>query len=192
MSKFELYNIVLKDITNEKRIYEFDLDDVYFKKIDSPEVQRGNVQAKVTVQKKASTYKLDFDLNGFVILPCTRCLEDMNQQIHYKESLDVKFGSKFSEENDIVIVPEAEGAINVAWFLYEFIVLNIPVKHVHAPGECDKSMINKLKKHLPSSKGNDEENDDTTLGLDEMEEDGFSTHNQFIDLDFDNLQNIDN
>jgi uncharacterized metal-binding protein YceD (DUF177 family) len=79
----------------------------------------------------------------------------MNQQIHYKESLDVKFGSKFSEENDIVIVPEAEGAINVAWFLYEFIVLNIPVKHVHAPGECDKSMINKLKKHLPSSKGND-------------------------------------
>jgi hypothetical protein len=53
-------------------------------------------------------------------------------------------------------------------------------------------MIKKLKKHLPSSKGNDEENDDTTLGLDEMEEDDFSTHNQFIDLDFDNLQNIDN
>ncbi|HOF98412.1 MAG TPA: DUF177 domain-containing protein [Paludibacteraceae bacterium] len=189
MSKFELYNIVLKDLTNEKRIVEFDLDDAYFQKIDSPEVQQGNVHAKITVQKKTTVYKLDFELNGFITLPCSRCLEDMQQLIHYKESLEVKFGNKFSEENDIVIVPEADGAINVAWFLYEFIVLNIPLKHVHAPGECNKAMITKLKKHISSTK---EYEDETSLELEDTNEDDYFSNNQFIDLEFDNLQNIDN
>ena len=37
--------------------------------------------------------------------------------------------------------------INIAWFLYEFIALNIPMKHVHAPGKCNKGMVGKLSKH---------------------------------------------
>ena len=52
MSKFELYNVVLKDINNETRIIEFELDNTYFKKIDSPEVQKGNVKAKVSIQSE--------------------------------------------------------------------------------------------------------------------------------------------
>ena len=41
MSKFEQYNVVLKDLNDEIQLYEFDLDNVYFKKIDSPEVEKG-------------------------------------------------------------------------------------------------------------------------------------------------------
>ena len=52
MSKFELYNVVLKDISSETRVFEYDLDDAYFKKIDSPEVLKGSIKAKVSVQKK--------------------------------------------------------------------------------------------------------------------------------------------
>ena len=33
-------------------------------------------------------------------------------------------------------IPEEEGEINIAWFLYEFVVLDIPIKHVHEPGKC--------------------------------------------------------
>lgn len=38
----------------------------------------------------------------------------------------------------MVIVPEEDGYINVAWFMYEFIALSIPMKHVHAPGNVIK------------------------------------------------------
>ena len=166
MSKFEQYNIVLKDLPTEVSTIEFILDDVFFKKIDSPEVQRGNVKATVTIRRKNETFELSFDLNGIVLVSCDRCLDDMELPINYKEKLLVKFGKKFSEEDEIVIVPETEGAINVAWFLYEFIILNIPIKHVHASGECNKTMISKLKKHIARNK-NDDEDDNTLFELED-------------------------
>ena len=187
MSKFEQYNIVLKDIDNEIRVVEFDLDVAYFKKIDSPEVQKGNVKAKVSVQKKFSLYELQFALDGTILIPCDRCLDNMEQPIHYKEKLQVKFGNTFSEEDEIVIVPEADGGINVAWFLYEFIVLNIPIKHVHPTGECNKTMVVKLKKHITRQK--DDDDDDNTV-VDFDDDDDFSNDEVQADSRWDGLPNI--
>ena len=189
MSKFEQYNIVLKDILDETRMFEYDLDNSYFKKIDSPEVQIGNVKAKVSVHKKTNTYELKFELNGLIIIPCDRCLDNMEQSIHYKEKLLVKFGENFSEENDIVIVPESEGAINIAWFLYEFIVLNIPLKHVHATGDCNKTMAGKLKKHITRQKGDDDDDESTAFDDDDSDDD-FTTNDSQTDPRWDGLQNI--
>jgi len=189
MSKFEQYNIVLKDIIDETRLYEFDLDNAYFKKIDSPEVQVGNIKAKVSVQKKVSTYELKFEIDGSIIIPCDRCLDNMEQSIHYKEKLLVKFGEKFSEEDEIVIVPESEGAINIAWFLYEFIVLNIPMKHVHATGECNKTMVGKLKKHITRQK-DDVDDDDDSPALEFDDDDDFTSNDIQTDPRWDGLQNI--
>ena len=188
MSKFEQYNVVLKDISNEVRMLEYDLDNVYFKKIDSPEVQKGNVKAKVTVQKKQNIFELQFSLEGSVIIPCDRCLDDMEQPIHYKEKLQVKLGEKFSEEDEIVIVPESDGGINIAWFLYEFIVLNIPIKHVHATGECNKTMVTKLRKHITHQKDDDDE-EGTALVFDD-EDDDFTTDEAQTDPRWDGLKNI--
>ena len=184
MSKFELYNVVLKDLSNESRVYEYFLDDAYFKKIDSPEVQKGHVNAKVTVQKKVNSFELVFTLEGTIMIPCDRCLDDMEQAISYKEKLQVKLGDKFSEEDEVVIIPESEGAINIAWFLYEFIVLNIPLKHVHAPGECNKTMVTKLKRHITRSK----DDDDTDLDIEDDDE--FAMDDNQTDPRWDGLQNI--
>ncbi len=189
MSKFQLYNIVLKEILNETRVYEFDLDNAFFKKIDSPEVQIGNVKAMVSVHKKVNTYELSFVLDGIITIPCDRCLDNMEQPIHYKEKLLVKFGDKFSEEDEIVIVPESEGAINIAWFLYEFIVLKIPMKHVHPTGECNKTMVGKLKKHITRQKSDDDDDDDTSA-LEFDDDDDFTTDEKQTDPRWDGLQNI--
>ena len=57
------------------------------------------------------------------------------------------FGDEFSENetDDSVIVPEKEGTVNVGWFIFEFIVLSIPITHVHPKGDCDEETYNKLK-----------------------------------------------
>jgi uncharacterized metal-binding protein YceD (DUF177 family) len=188
MSKFDQYNVVLKDLNNETRLLEFELDNVYFNKIDSPEVQKGNVSAKVSVQQKQNLYELQFILDGSITIPCDRCLDSMEQPIHYKEKLRVKFGESFSEEDEIVIVPESEGAINIAWFLYEFIVLNIPIKHVHPTGECNKTMVTKLRKHITRRKDDDDE-DGLALVLDD-DDDDFTTEETQTDPRWDGLQNI--
>ncbi|GAB1417164.1 DUF177 domain-containing protein [Paludibacter sp.] len=187
MSKFGLYNIVLKDINDSKaKLFEFNLNDEYFAKIDSPEVKKGDVKAKVSVQKKIATFELSFKLDGFILVPCNRCLDDMEQPIKYEDKIEVKFGKNFSEENEIVIVPESEGSINIAWFMYEFIVLNIPIKHVHLPGECNKNMVDKLKRHITRQKSDDEEG-----GIYDTDDDEESIDmDDSVDPRWESLQNI--
>lgn len=187
MSKFGQYNIVLKDINDEVLTYEFNLNDEYFAKIDSPEVKKGQVGAKVSVKKKIGVYELSFVLDGVIQIPCDRCLDDMNQPIHHEDVLQVKFGASWSEENEIVVVPESEGSINIAWFMYEFIVLNIPIKHVHATGECNKSMVTKLKRHITRQK--DDTDDNSLFEFDDSDDDTIVEDTQ-VDPRWENLQNI--
>ena len=82
----------------------------------------------------------------------------MDISVETQEHLTVKFGDAFSEESDtIVVIPELEGAINLAWFIYEFIVLCVPIRNVHPAGQCSKSMVSKLRKHLIVEKGEGED-----------------------------------
>ena len=139
--------------------YQYQLDDAFFLDLDAPEVQKGQVNVTLKVRKTSGVYQLDFQTEGKVIVICDRCLDEMEQPIETEDRLKVKLGSEYSEVDDMVIVPEEEGYINVAWFIYEFIALSIPMKHVHAPGKCNKDMVSKLSKHLRVS-GDDEDDDD--------------------------------
>ena len=101
-------------------------------------------------------FEMNFQIQGVVLVPCDRCLDDVEIPIDTQNRLVVKFGKEYTEESDeVVVVPEDEGAINLAWFLYEFIALAIPMKHVHAPGKCNKTMSSKLRKHTTRSLDND-------------------------------------
>jgi uncharacterized metal-binding protein YceD (DUF177 family) len=152
MGKFDEFNIKLRDMTANAASYEFKLDNLFFTHIDSPEVQKGKVDVVLKVKKTAQVYELNFHTEGMVIVQCDRCLDEMEQPIVSDDKLKVKFGENYSEEgDDIVIVPESEGAINVAWFIYEFIALAIPMKHIHPAGKCNKDMSGELKKHLVTS-----------------------------------------
>jgi uncharacterized metal-binding protein YceD (DUF177 family) len=189
LGKFDPYKIVLKTLEIGTHSYEYNLDAEYFKKIDSPEVQRGKVTAKVTVENTGSSYEIKFHLEGFVIVLCDRCLDDMEWPITHKSRLIVKFGKEYSEESDeIIVIPEEEGEINLAWFLYEFIALSIPIKHVHAPGKCNKMMSSKLKKHLV--KTSDDEDDDNEIEIDDTVDDIAETDTEQNDPRWDEFKKI--
>ena len=142
--------------------YDFLLDNIFFANIDSPEVQKGKVNVKLTVKRTSRAYELNFQTEGMVWVPCDRCLDDMEQLVSSTDKLMVKFGREYGEEGDVIVVPEEDGDVNVAWFMYEFIALAIPMKHVHAPGKCNKTMTGKLNKHLRTN--SEEEDTDTDFG----------------------------
>ena len=148
--------------------YEFTLDNQFFVDLDGPEVQKGKLTVELNVKKTSGVFLLEFQTEGYVIVPCDRCLDEMELPVSSSDKLKVKLGATFAEEGDIVVVPEEDGYINVSWFMYEFIALNIPMKHVHAPGKCNKGMVGKLSKHLRTSA--DEEDDDIAVELPEAEE----------------------
>ncbi|MDL2305841.1 DUF177 domain-containing protein [Bacteroides sp. OttesenSCG-928-D19] len=152
MGKFDKYRIDLKGMQADHMSMDFLLDNTFFINIDGPEVQKGKVNVKLDVKRTSRAFELSFHTEGIVWVPCDRCLDDMEQPVASTDKLLVKFGREYGEEGDnLIVVPEEEGDINVAWFMYEFVALSVPMKHVHPPGKCNKSMTGKLNKHLRTS-----------------------------------------
>ncbi len=164
MAKFSLYNIPLKNLAPGVHTYEYELDRKFFEAIDGDEIRKGDVNVILNVRRTSSSFELNFDIEGVIKVSCTRCLDDMNLDVDTESRLIVKFGSEYSEESDeIVIIPEVEGEINIAWFLYEFIALTIPIKHVHPKGECNRTVSSKFKKHQAVSADDDEDDSDDII-----------------------------
>lgn len=165
--------------------YEFVLDNLYFAHIDGPEVQKGKVNVVLTVKRTARAFELHFQTEGVVSVSCDRCLDDMDISIASSDKLLVKFGQEYAEEGDnLIVIPESEGGINVAWFMYEFIALALPMKHVHAPGKCNKAVTSKLSKHLKTD-GDDRGSDDDAFDVEDdiaIEETGESIDPRWNEL----------
>ena len=126
MGKFDKYKIDLKGMQSDSVKYEFVLDNLYFAHIDGPEVQKGKVNVELTVKRTSRAFELSFQTDGVVWVPCDRCLDEMEQPVSSSDKLMVKFGHEYAEEGDnLIVIPEEEGEINVAWFMYEFIALSI-------------------------------------------------------------------
>ena len=157
MCNIESFKIDLKALPQGASILEFKLDDSYFKAIDAPDIQRGELSSSLSISRTDDFFELNFHTEGIVHIPCDICLDDMEQSIETDDRLLVRFGEDYSEEDDLVIVAENEGILDVAWFIYEFIALNIPIKHVHAPGKCNPAMIEMLQEHSAARSGEEEE-----------------------------------
>ena len=156
MGRFDKYNIDLKGLKSAILELEFALDNAFFADIDGEEFQKGTVKAFVTVKKNRELFDFSFALKGTVVVPCDRCLDDLEIEVDTENTLRVKLGDDYADDGDIVIVPEQDGDLNIAWYLYEFIVLALPMKRVHAPGKCNHEMTGKLKKHSVVEDDNEE------------------------------------
>lgn len=186
VAKFSLYNIPLRSLSEGKHEFNYELDNKYFALIDdgTADVKKGSLKVTVSLKKTSMTFELNFDINGNVLVPCDRCLDDISMPVETKSKLIVKFGKEYSEESDeIVIIPEEDGEINIAWFLYEFIVLSLPAKRVHPPGTCNKAMSTKLNKHRAKSTDDDSDSDSD----DDIETDDDSS---FSDPRWDSLKDV--
>lgn len=145
MRDLKPFKIDLKALTDQVATYEFKLDDAYFEAIEAPDIQKGNLSVALSIRRMAGSFEFTFHIRGFVIVTCDLCLDEMQQPIDTENKLMAKFGEEYSDDDDLIVVPEHEGVLDISWFIYEFIDLSVPIKHVHAPGKCNAVMTKKLQ-----------------------------------------------
>lgn len=147
------YNIEFKGLKEGIHDFEFEIDDKFFAHFEERLFDSGQVSVKVFLEKRGTFLKLDMAFEGWLELPCGRCLENYRQPVHDKTELFVKFGQspEIGEENVIWLLPE-EHAINMAQTMYEYVTLSIPLRQIHPKNsegkrECNEEMIKKLKQY---------------------------------------------
>ena len=157
MCGLESYKIDLKGVKDETTRLDFDLDDDFFGALDGSQLEHGALHVSVSIRKMAGFFELLFHTEGSVVVTCDRCLDDMDQPIETDNKLMVKLGDTYSEDDDTVTIDENEGMLDLSWFIYEFIMLAIPIKHVHAPGKCNSAMTQKLEELSGAVRSSEEE-----------------------------------
>ena len=158
MCDLECLKVDLKGLKDDETSFVFNLDESYFSALDQAEVKKGSLHVSVSIRKASGFFEILIHEAGTVIIPCDRCLDDMEQPVETDVQLTVRLGDENSEDGDTIVVAEDEGILDLTWIIYESVALAIPIRHVHAPGKCNTAMTEVLEE-LSADRSSDEESD---------------------------------
>ena len=132
-----------------KHQFEYQINNSFFEIFDFNEFEQSNITVQVVLEKKANLLELDFKHKGTVRVPCDLTGEEFDLAIKSTIKLIVRFGETFNNDNEeLLILPFGEFEIDIAQYIYEMIVLAVPLKRVH-PGVKDGTLqseaLEKLK-----------------------------------------------
>lgn len=112
-------------------IHEFDyeLDSSFFKLVNEESELVANFDVHVVFDKRFGMYVLDLELKGHYVHPCDRCLEQIQIPVEDSHRLYIKRGVG-DEEADIVYLEFFDDEINIAKYIYEFVLVSFPLMNV--------------------------------------------------------------
>jgi len=146
LKDFDISFIGLKDGMHQ---FEYEIDNEFFDFFNYDEFYHSKVEVVLSFLKKPTMFELSFKCNGWVDVDCDLTGEQFHQPIATTMNLIVKFGDEYNDENEeLVIIPHADYKINVSQFIYEAIVLAVPIKRIHpgvGDGTLQSEVLDKLR-----------------------------------------------
>ncbi|MBS9773757.1 MAG: DUF177 domain-containing protein [Tenacibaculum sp.] len=146
LKDFDIPFIGLKDGSHT---FEYHIDKKFFEVFQFDEFNDSNVTVVVNLVKKPTLLEVDFTATGSVNVFCDLTNEPFEQEINGTLPLIIKFGDEFNDDNeDILIIPYDSYKVNIAQYIYELIVLSVPIKRIHpkvADGTLENETLKKLK-----------------------------------------------
>jgi uncharacterized metal-binding protein YceD (DUF177 family) len=145
------YTIPLSGLKEGHHTIDFEIDKKFFEQFEESEVKEGSLIANVEVDKRSTHLDMIIRISGGVRISCDRCLEPFLQPIQSENRLLVKFGKSIDDiDPDIISVPADEHELDLQQYIYEFIMLALPIKRVHPTDKkgnstCDPVMLKKLE-----------------------------------------------
>ena len=134
--------------------FDYQIDNTFFQNFEYEEFNAVDVKIALKFEKKTTFMELYFSASGVVNVNCDITNEPYNQTINDQFKLVVKFGNEYNDENDeILIIPHGEYEINVSQYIYELIVLSVPIKRIHPgieDGTLQSDILSKLEELSPN------------------------------------------
>ncbi|MFH6767246.1 DUF177 domain-containing protein [Gaetbulibacter aquiaggeris] len=142
--------------------YDYKIEKAFFEYFEYEDFNDANVKVDLTLLKNTTLLELNFKISGTVNINCDITNEPFDQNIKNEFDLVVNFGDEYNDENiDILVLPHGAYEINVQQYIYELIVLSVPIKRIHPgveDGTLSSDILEKLKELSP--KLDDEQKED--------------------------------
>lgn len=129
------FTIPIKGLHYGVHQFVFTLDQEFFQCFENSPVTDGQIQATLVFDKRPNLFVLDFSLEGTVPTECDRCLATINLPVSSEQQLLVKLSEEKAGEDvdaDVVFIHPEATELNVGQFIYEYVVLAIPMIKTYA------------------------------------------------------------
>lgn len=155
MKALKAYTIKFSGLELGTHDFEYQLDRVFFDHFEFTEIEDGVLTGTVRMEKKTNRLEMLFSISGAVTVRCDVSDQPFQMPLQNQIELIVKFGDDYDDSNeDILILPHGEYEVNVAQYLYEAVVLGLPLKKVNPKLEDTpegREMLQQLEAYSPES-----------------------------------------
>jgi uncharacterized metal-binding protein YceD (DUF177 family) len=148
MNEMKTFTIPFIGLKEGKHQFEYQIDKKFFDAFQYDEFNEVTVKVDLSFTKKPTMLELMFEVKGTVNIACDISNEIYDQPISSSFNLIVKFGEEFNDDHDeILVIPHSEFEINIAQYIYESIILAVPLKRIH-PNVLDGTMKSEIIEKL--------------------------------------------
>ena len=117
-----------------KHQFEYQINKAFFEHFEYDEFESADIKVNIVLDKKSTMLEVNFKHKGSIHVPCDLTNEEFDLPIKGNLKLIVRFGEEYNDDNEeLLILPFGEHQLDASQFIYEMIVLSIPLKKVH-PG----------------------------------------------------------
>ena len=106
---------------------EFDIDNDFFKEFEESHLDNGNFKVLIELDKKSDHSIMIFDVDGYTKTSCDRCLENIELPMYGEYKLLFKHSDEGENTDEIVYIHPETSILNLAEYVYEFILLSMPI-----------------------------------------------------------------
>lgn len=147
--------------------FNFEIGNTFFKHFDYDEFDNAVINLEVLLEKKSTLLEFNLLFDGSVKVPCDLTNELFDLHIEGTYEFVVKFGKAYNDENeDLLILPHGSHHVNIQQFIYETLVLAVPLKRIH-PGVKDGTLksdiLDKLEELSPNAETETEQNKENEI-----------------------------
>lgn len=140
------YSIAYKGLKPGPHDFDFRVGGGVFEAFPVTEIRGGDCDVRVHVERAETQLALDVTIEGYVVVACDRCLDDVRVPVSYQGRLLVKFSDEIREyDGEVMWLSPVENEVDLTQYIYESIVLALPYQRVHPDGECDPAMLEKFR-----------------------------------------------
>ena len=141
MDKFRNYDIEFSGLKNGKHEFRFEIDKKFFQLFDTEqEFTEPKIVADILMDKHTTFLELWIKTSGTVNLVCDITNKNFDYPIEHEIEVLVNFGEEFDDRNvDVITIPRTDHAFNASQFIYEDVMLSIPMKKV-SPDISDEDL----------------------------------------------------
>ena len=174
--EFEIPWLGLKDGLHE---YRFEVTDKVIEELghEHPDFENLNTLVGLKLDKHNGFLQLHFDIDGNADVACDRCGDMFSMRLWDEFDLIVKFTGEHEDEHneeedeaDIVFVPRSETILDVSTWVYEFIMLSMPLQHIHPDKKDGKPGCNPEALKLLEKLSGEEVKKNIWAGLDKFKD----------------------